>query len=142
MSYIDPHRLFRCLVTEVESGVDFSTGPLIDNILAATTEFGQAGCPHDVLVEVSLGYEFLETEAEVLVICRSSQTFENVRAAVHDERLRLQVRSLQTAESTSYAGGDANSRGDELAIFGVIERKCFFCIRQDLRHNCLVFQFC
>lgn len=140
MSYIDPNDLFRCLVTEVRYGTDFSTSPLIATILAATARSGLVGIPHAVLVDVPLGFEFLEEAAEVLVNCSLVQVFENVRAAFNDERLRLEVR---TASKPSGMSGDANgSDNGELAIFGVIERYCVFCIRRHVRLNCLLFQLC
>ncbi len=142
MNYIDPNDLFRCLVTEVRSGTDFSTSSLIATILATTARSGLVGIPHAVLVDVPLGFEFLEEAAEVLVTCSLAQGFKNARAAFNDERLRLEVRT-QTASMPSGMSGDANGRDkDELAIFGVIERYCVFCIRRHARLNCVTFQFC
>lgn len=112
MTYIDPNRLFGCLITEIESRSDFSTSTVIARILAATATSGLAGFPHAILVDVPLGFEFLEEEAEVLVTCSLPQVFKNVRAAFNDELLRLEVRSMQTADTPWCTGGDANNRSD------------------------------
>jgi hypothetical protein len=142
MSYIDPNELLRCLVSEVRSGADFSTSPLIARILEAMATAGLVGIPHAVLVRMQLGFEFLEEEAEILVTCSLPQVFENLRAAYNDERLRLEVRT-QTESAPSCMGDDVNLRGDEeLEIYGVVERYCVFCIRRHARLNCLAFQFC
>jgi hypothetical protein len=142
MRYIDPDELFRCLVSEVHSGCDFSTSPLIAKILTALAIPGPVGVPHAVLVHVPLGFEFLEEAAEVLVSCSVPQVFDYVRSAFNDERLRFEVRK-HTESAPSRTVGSANSRGDEqLKIYGFIESYCVFCIHRHARHNCLTFQFC
>lgn len=142
MRYIDPDELFRCLASEVHSGSDFSTSPLIAKILTALAIPGPVGVPHAVLVHVPLGFEFLEEAAEVLVSCSLPQVFEYVRAAFNDERLRFEVRK-HTESAPSCMVGGANSRGDEqLKIYGFVESYCVFCIHRHARLNCLAFQFC
>jgi hypothetical protein len=142
MRYIDSDELFRRLVSEVHSGSDFSTSPLIAGILRAMAIPVPIGVPHAVLVHVPLGFEFLEDAAEVLVSCSLPQVFEYVRAAFNDERLRFEVRQ-HTEAALSRVVGSENGRGDEqLKIYGFIESYCVFCIYRHARLNCLTFQFC
>lgn len=143
MRYIDPKCLLDSLVTEVRSGVDFSMSPLVATILSATARPGLIGIPHSVLVEVPLGFEFLEEAAEVLVTCSLPQAFENVRDAFDGERIRFEVRSTQTTAATpSGVNGDVHNPREDFAIFGIIELYCVLCIRRHARLNCLTFQFC
>ena len=142
MRYIDPDALFRCLVSEVRSGADFSTSPLIASILARAATSGLVGLQYAALVHVPLGFEFLWETADVLVTCHSPQFFHNVRAAYNDEKLRLEVRT-QTASAPSSKADALSHRGnDELEIYGFVDCYCVFCIRRHARLNCLVFQFC